>query len=295
METEKNSRDVVLIPAFRRPEFLVYTLALIRANPGWEDFQYVFALDHGYSHTMIDVIEAAEIPHSKIFETPATRFKLGKQSFNLLYGYRMAESLAKEFVFMIEEDVFVSGDFFRWHYAVHEQEPDIFCSIGTANNNTHVETTGDPGTYYLIRNDYQSLGVGFRKETVAYFLKETRYDYFSDPIGYCADKFPDSNVNRFHVEQDGLIRRIIERDGAQVAFPHRPRGYHAGFYGMHRAPRVDVGALSFTEQMEYVKETAFSPDQMRVSVQHPSFYEDSQPVDLRVRSWEKQELDGVFR
>lgn len=286
-------KDVLLLPNYNRPEFLEVTLDLISKNKGFEDLYFIFALDVGYKRSLRKVIHRFVSEHNleyEIVETPNHRYDLGKQSFNLLNGYRIAANKTKEFVFMVEDDVFVSNQFFRWHYAVHEENPNIFCSIATKNNNTGSKDLGWY-KYYLIDGDYQSLGVCFRKDVLQNILSFATKHYFEDPIRYCKAKFPNSSINNVHVEQDGLIRRVMEISLAPAAFSYSGLAYHAGFYGYHRGRKI-VG--THEEKVKKIREICFSKEKMREASEREEFYRDSIPVELNL-TWVEPKLVEVVR
>lgn len=268
----------VLIPCYRRPEFLQVNLELIAKNPSYRKHYYVFALDYRFRRPLLNVIDRFKVPHKELLKTPRTSYTLTKQSYNLLSGYKRAKEVSDGLVFMIEEDVFVANDFFAWHETIHEQEEDIFCSIGTRNNNHDDETTGKLNEYYLRKGDYQSLGVAFKVSVMDSFLRHANSSYFENPVEYCANHFPNSSIGPFFVEQDGLIRRVLEESGKNVAFPHHPRAFHAGWYGKNRGTDRLTGTVQ--NKVNEVKRVCFSKDLMRQYAPSEAAYRDSIPVDL---------------
>ena len=86
---------------------------------------------------------------------------------NILRGYGEAVKRAKRYIFMIEEDMLIANDFFKWHYEVQEAQ-DLFCSIASKNNNLNQNLILSPelNRYYTSHITYQSLGVCFKKEVV---------------------------------------------------------------------------------------------------------------------------------
>lgn len=285
-----NNKDVVLIPAYGRPEFLQVCLELIERADYASSMFYIFALDHGFDPRNMDVIHdfhtrtGFDIITSEadpIFHKPSE-----KQSFNLLRGYKMAYDITDGFIFMIEDDVFISNDFFKWHYVVHEKEPNLFCSIGSENHNTKYRTSDDLESYYLSHGDYQSIGVAFRSGRVPLFLNRLKPSYFDNPIEFCENEFPNSGIPRVYAEQDGFIRRVHIDNPYSIAFPHVPRAYHAGFYGMHRGGYLD-SKTPMGERVDFVKKVAFDSVEMR---KRSGIYDDSNPISLVNGPWKRQML-----
>lgn len=286
--------DVVLMPNFNRPEFLEVTLDLISKNNNFDSLFYLFVLDVGYRGQVVDVIRSfaskTGIKH-KILKTPNKGYDLTKQSFNLLNGYKEAAKIADNFVFMIEDDIFVSNYFFDWHYVVNRDNPNIFCSIATRNNNSTIKTTPSWEKYYLIDGDYQSLGVCFKKEILNKILPFATEAYYRNPIQYCSNRFPHSKINGVHVEQDGLIRRVMELSRMPAAFSYHGLAYHAGFYGYHRGRKVTG---PHDEKVRKIREICFNKDKMRKASKTEAFYQDSIPVELNL-IWREPKLLEVYR
>jgi hypothetical protein len=187
---------------------------------------------------------------------------------------------------MVEEDVMVARDFLRWHYAVQAAQPRLFCSIGTRNTNRRVPDSGEPETYYLTDLDYCSLGVCFERSIIATLIApHVTRAYFADPRGYCLGAFPDSHIGLGYVEQDGLIRRIQESQGAgrPIAYPYRARGFHAGYVGYHR-PGSIPGTLQ--QRIRQVGEVIYNVEAMRATAERPEAFYDSMPVPLETPPWQ---------
>lgn len=279
--------SVVLIPAWRRPEMLWHCLANIKRAEGADRMHYIFRFDKGHSPELHDVIRGFEFSH-EVSITPPSKYLLTKQSYSLLTGYALAASKCQPdgLVFMIEEDVMVATDFFSFHHAVHEQNEHLFCSIAVANPNRrdiHRMVEGLPEWYYLSGGDYCSLGVAFRPEVLRdVVLPHASPAYFAQPHSYCRKNWPKSPIGDAFVEQDGLIRRIQMDTTMPIAYPWRPRAFHAGLYGKNRGPGPSG---SFAKRLEYVTEVIYSDEAMRTFAKHPEWYEDSRPIDLNTPSW----------
>jgi hypothetical protein len=282
------ARDVLLIPCWRRPEFLWHCLDNLSRAEGVRELHLLFRADTGYDRALRSVIEefSSHFASYQIDEPVACPYRRTKQSANVLGGYLLAAALTRRYVFMVEEDVIVAHDFLRWHYAVQALEPRLFCSIGTRNTNREVPESADPQIYYLTAGDYCSLGVCFESSVITQLLApHVTRSYFADPGAYCAAHFPGSRVGPAYVEQDGLIRRIQEREGEAhpIAYPYRPRAYHAGYVGYHRR-----GSLNGTlrERIRLVGDVIYDVDAMRTAAGDPSFVRDSIPVPLNTPPWD---------
>lgn len=281
-------KDLVLIPCFQRPEFLSICLEQIAKAEGAENYTYAFLLDRGFHKDNLRVIE--RFPFEKGIQIRSVTVPgIGKQSMNLLEGYRFACELPIKKVFLIEEDILISNDFFKWHEKVHYKEK-LLCSIATENNNTPHISEGNLSKYYIgDKRDFQSLGICWDKEALKKFIvPHAKYDYYKNPRAYIAHNFKGSVMAPdHHCEQDGLIRRVRELYcDLNVIFPDVPRAYHAGYYGYNRpSNKIPRGLLQ--EKIKHLKEIIFSPEKMQEN-SIPGYYEDSKPINLINELWLNQ-------
>lgn len=280
-------RDVVLIPAWRRPEFLWHCLENLKLADHAAEHHYVFRFDQGHSPELFQVIDKFPFSH-EVCITQRTPYRLAKQSYSLLTGYSIAAQRAGRpyaMVYMVEEDVMVARDFFRWHRAVHAGNPSLWCSIAVKNPNRKVDLHGEHGDYYLTKDDYCSLGVCYRARVLTDLVApEVTAKYYSDPINEIKRRFPNSPFGDAFAEQDGLIRRLQWRHGMAlpIAYPVHAKGYHAGFYGKNRGAGPS-GSLN--DRIRRVADVIYSDEAMRIFAKHPEWYEDSRPVNLTPEPW----------
>ena len=277
--------DVVIIPCFDRPEFLYCNLSLIQRAKMADALHYTFAVDRGASPENLRIIDKFPFSHN-VITPPVSPNKLTKQSNNLLHAYQDAAMRSTGYVFLIEDDVFVANDFFYWHYLVQREELGIFCSIATLNHNTKRQPKDEPEQYYVgNKTDYQSLGVCFNKNMITdWILPHYNQDYLKHPSQYCTEHFPASSIGHAYVEQDGLIRRIMEKHDLHAAFPVMPRAYHSGVYGKNRGT-YQRGTLE--QRIDWVIKNCFSEKGIRKNSQNEHFVFDSTPVRLQNKLIEK--------
>lgn len=276
--------DTLLIPCWGRPEFLHHTLDNLVRTGDMNTVHVIFKMDHAFHADIPKVIESwkEHISSFSLSPTPKTGYTVTKQSHNLLSGYAQAAELSTGLVFMVEEDIMVSRDFFRYHRAIHAKE-DLFVSLSTMNHNRHVKVTTDPEAYYLSHGDYCSLGACFKKEVIqSHILPHATKEYYGNPYKYCERVFPSSSLNRSMVEQDGLIRRIQKAQHLPTAYPHVPRAFHAGWYGYNRRKYVTGTTQQKTDRLSRI---IYNDDMMRLNSLNPAFYADSQPVNLDIEPW----------
>ncbi len=277
--------DVLLIPVWRRPEFLHHCLDNLAKTGDLATVHIVFKPDSGHSSETIEMIErwAPQLPSWEIASCLPSRNPTTKQSLNVLSGYLYAAKRSTGLVFMVEEDVMVGRDFFKFHRSLHEKEPGLFCSLSTRNHNRSVAPRSESSAYYLSSGDFCSLGVVFRKEVLEqHVAPHANQDYFAHPKAYCQAYWPGSKVHPTHIEQDGLLRRVQEGSLLPTAYPHAPRAFHAGWYGYNR--QRDIGG-NLSKRIDLVGRTIYDPSAMRKASINEAYYRDSIPEPLELEPW----------
>jgi hypothetical protein len=281
------ARDVLVLPCWRRPEFLWHCLDNLTRAEGFGDVHVLFRPDTGFLPDNLDVIDAfaARLPSFQISLPPPCPFRRTKQSANLLLGYLRAAAETRQYVYLVEEDTMVARDFFRWHRAAHAAAGALFCSIAASNINRSVPVPDDPGGYYLSSGDFGATGVCFDKSVVQNLIApQVNMAYFRSPKKYLRSRFPASAVGLGFVEQDGLLRRIQEGSDLPIAYPCVPRAFDAGFYGYNR-PGSPTGSLQ--DRVQRLATTIYSVEAMRTAVP-VEFVDKCVPVNLQPPHWEAQ-------
>lgn len=269
-------KDICILVGWQRPEFMELCLKHVQEAELSDSLIYLFCLDAGYDKKYLDIIKS--FPYEKyIIERKDKGFKIGKQSYNVIAGLLSASKEAKDVVFYVEEDIFIGKDFFKYHYQVLNDNPDVMCSIASKCNDTHYITTNDKQAYYIgSKSDYQCWGTAWKKERILSILLHHHTElYYRDPVGYIIKNFSNNFLGSRFCEQDGLARREMMHQGLRCIFPHVPRAYHAGFYGYNRQqPRPSTHEL----RVKKLKEVCYNKDLM----DRYSIYKDSNPIDLSI-------------
>jgi hypothetical protein len=275
-------RDIVLVPCWRRPEMLWHCIDNLCKADGIQSMHIVFRPDSGYDADNLAVIHehAERLPSYEIQPAPRCPYRRSKLSANILLGYMQAAALTRRYVYLVEEDIMIGRDFFRWHAAVHSQREGLFCSIAVRNHNRRVDTPDDPDCYYLTSGDYCSWGVCFDRNVITGLIApHVNLDYLSRPKRYLRRHFVDSRVSLGFVEQASLVRRIQEICARPIAYPATPRAFHAGFYGRNRPGGIS-GALN--ERVQQLDSMIYDSTAMRGAALSESYAADSEPVRLDV-------------
>lgn len=278
--------DTLLIPCFDRPELLWHTLDNLVKTGDLSTVHVIFKPDAGHVPQTLAVIHSYRDHFSTYEVKHATKPKhrQSKQSQNVLEGWVYAASLSDGLVFMVEEDVMVATDFFRYHREVHSQNR-LFASLSPKNQNREATVTTDPQAYYLSSGDYCSIGVAIRKEVIQeHIAPHLSSMYYRDMVRYCGAHFPDSPLQRSQSEQDGLIRRIQMTTDLPTAYPHLPRCFHAGYYGYNR-PNSKRPSGELHAKVQTIQDIVYNSGKMQAVSISPAWYYDSQPVELNTPKW----------
>lgn len=272
-------KSIVLVPCYQRAELLAICLEQIRKADDCPERIVCVIDDHAGVPPHKDVLQVVKEIGGNFWRIKPHRYR--KNSFAVLTALQSAHDDGADWIYYIEEDVFIGKDFFRWHLAVHA-DGNYFASVACKNNcNTRaIEPLTDPAAYYTSRFDYSALGVCLPRRSIPAITEHARPEYFSDMTGYVSKTFPRSTLNNGFSEQDGLIRRVVEAGGHRVAWPYVPRAFHIGWYGSNRNGRHIVGNLE--ERIRQVRATMQNGVLLN---QWSHSHKDIEPVSLDGHDW----------
>lgn len=218
-------RDLVAIPTYSRPEMLWHCLEHLAACPeaAAGDLDLVVFVDN-HVHRPPPLEEIGQVlprfPGVAVVARAPHAYR--GNSFNVMKAYEQGLAEGRERVFLVEDDVMVEPDFFRWHREVQEAEQ-LFCSIGISRPGVTITT-----------EMFASLGVCFRRGPLELVVGHANVAYFSNMNHYCQRTFrAGPNVG---TEQDGLILRVMKqaKGTARFAPQDAPKARHIGWYGYNR-------------------------------------------------------------
>jgi hypothetical protein len=235
-------QNIVLIPCWRRPDFLTVTLEHIRNAKRAQANRYVFLVDYGFCPDVLRVIASFPFTH-EVRHAPQHAYH--GNSFNVLEGYKYAAHLARRYrsrlVYLIEEDIWVGKDFFVFHEVVQAQF-DSFCVSAVHNQNDVSQYPPDASSVYY-HPAFQSLGLSWRVDRLDVITAHAQPDYYGNMTAYLKSIAPESRHADGNSEQDGLINRLVEMSPIKCLYPYLGRAYHAGFVGYNRHGRQVTGPL----------------------------------------------------
>lgn len=231
-------KNIVLLPCFRRPDFLAANLAYIQMADGWENNLYYFSVDvkegNAPDSQVLKVIKA--FPGEKRVKVRGNSYH--GNSFNVLEAYRecfaWAQDSGASLIYLIETDIFIGRDFFTFHEGVQAISDEFY--VSACDNLTcsrEYLLPPDPAGVYPFHN-FQSLGISIKVQWFPSILEHAVPDYYENMKGYVEETFPESRYRGRYFEQDGLINRVMEAQHSEGLFPFVARAFHAGFHGYNR-------------------------------------------------------------
>lgn len=275
--------DLIIITSYNRPDYLRLCL------------EYLFNAEGIFSNKVIslDIDRGKSLIrefYEVIYDFPLFRFDLPTyihwhpehtfhgNSYNTLEAYKRAYGTEARFVYLIEDDVLVMPDFFKWHEAA-QNEGDFMCSIAyrCRRNSLVHKDVGDPAAYLTSSQDYASIGVCWKREKLAPIVEHAKEEYYRNLGGYLKLNFPNNRFSDCFTEQDGLIMRVMGETHGNTIWPFVPRAYHVGFAGYNRPCSA---RLSYKE----LKETIY--DEQKIKAADKDFG-DIEVVPTSVPKWNK--------
>ncbi len=252
-------RSVIVVPCWRRPEFLAATLIRLKRARGAHDHAYLFSVDREHDPMVLEVIRAL-MPLDRFYWRIAKRRHVYEGlTYNLLETYRDALTMKPELVYVVEDDVLVGEDFFEFHEAAHELDDDAFCVSACRNQNlersfvrndggnyrdlTKANKLADSGRLSAIyrHTSYQSIGTSHKAEFLPGVLEHACRAYYENPNDYCARVLDDPDLPYDASSQCDLIHRVTRRRVWWTIYPFVPRAFHVGWVGCGRPNGARLG------------------------------------------------------
>lgn len=287
------TRDVVIVPTYNRPEFLALCLEHLAACPEifekevWVRYDSRNMLGRYWEQTC-EVIRQFERKLDLHFSLCPQHSNSGN-SYNVLSAYKDAYDSGAPNVYLVEDDVLISPDFFRWHNAITARHSALFCSVGwhCLRRADIPRNSMDAQGYFLSTTDYASIGVCWPATMLGHVVKHAVPDYFQNPVGYLKARFPNDPLSLDFSEQDGLIMRVLREWRAPVAWPLLRRCSHIGFYGYHRpdGPKL-IGEIG--DKINEARRIVTDPELLRKCGMR--FGGDTEPV-IAPRVWDEARLE----
>ena len=228
-------RDIVIVPTFDRPEFLWLCLEHILAAEGSQEKEILLCEDIHADKPKSFTTQIEMLATLRYFEkqfpwfqytamVPHTKYG---NSYNVTSALAKARALGAPFTFLIEDDVLVTKDFFRWgKEAICSAMSWVACA-GRLNRSLNFESNGryamdetfkDVNALKVVPGAYNSWATCF-----PYYSLDKAVKLFWNDFEYCPG-----------VEQDMIIQDYMRLNKLSSAWPYVPRAYHMGWYSYHR-------------------------------------------------------------
>lgn len=218
-------RELVLVTTYKRKFLLFSCLERIRTYGG--DIPVIVFSDRASTEGM----DAAEMFKALWVTMPEHEYY--GNSYNTMEAYRFAYNSGADLVYLIEDDVMVHPDFFTWHRRMHEEYDDLFAALAWVFNQHAPIDDAE-----MFQPWIYSIGVSFKRNKLKLVAQHASPLYYADMPGYVKKYFPSSPYNGpfqvAHVEQDGLIQRILEKDKSQTVSCGIAKCSHLGMGGYNR-------------------------------------------------------------
>lgn len=254
--------DVVIVPVHNRPEFAYLCLEKLAQADGVQDKEVWLCQDQhvGDSPVLTEQMWPVVQLGRKLFKAfDYRRLRMHDtygNSKNILESLRIAYETKVERVFLVEDDIMVMPDIFRWHEAILGLPDRGYISCATAvNKSAHFpingrytmdETFKDSSAYYVSKNAYSSHASAFSRGTLQIIVNR-----IANNITY-SSLVPG-------MEQDQLIQQM----SLASAWPYVPRAMNVGFYSYHISGTSLSGSLS--EKVQALRSIIHSPEQLRAA------------------------------
>ena len=243
-------KEIVIVPTYRRTEFLHCSLEAIRAaDPAIP--VHVFP-DRGTD-------ERATCDRFSAIHHLTWDHNYHGNSANMLEALRWASTQSCGLVYVIEDDAIIAPDFFRWCHAALSAHPTAFAACGWRYSPDSIISDGPD----LLIPWYLSVAAALPHRSVSEISQHARPDYYSAMSSYLDSRYPNSAYrNSLHHEQDGLVLRVAESQSRRSVWPRRPRAFHIGFQGYHSPGPALEGDLD--QRIEIVRLAIRYPDLLSV-------------------------------
>lgn len=291
-------KDLVLVPTFARPEYLALCLEHLAAADGGKEKHVWISHDKHIIERLpnverelaytCDVVKKFEGAFAELKFNVRTPHPYIGNPCNFLELYKAAFNEPDvRFVYLVEDDVIVNQDFFRWHEAV-QARGDYFCTVGWhCVRNPLVRPGSDPHAYIESTRDFSSIGICWKKEKLEPLVRHARPEYYRDMRNYLARAFAGNLIPAGQwTEQAGVITRLLHQEPWRwVAWPQSRRVSHVGVSGYHR-PNGHRFAGEIEDRIKQLRAAILSDKIVGMS---KDFADDIEPL-LEPQRWETDKL-----
>jgi hypothetical protein len=221
---QMNQKIVTVIPTLKRPEMLALTLEHLSRTRQATELDCRIFLDHSNDSQLNETrLGDTEYVRDMYFPTAAifhanNHVVAPSGSWNILHSLKSGYETGADLIFFVEEDIFVTPDFFDRHIQLQESG-DYFVTSGRKLRQFDDTFFSNPGSCY-------------RREKLALVIPHINDLYFADQKSYLENRFP--NMSDAGILDDGLIRRVMRSVSGKAKCAVPPIAFHAGFHYYNR-------------------------------------------------------------
>lgn len=212
--------EVVVIPTCHRPEMLALCLEKLGEARGLPPV-CIYA-DTPADLEELDYVRNTYLPTADIYHAKP-HLKTPSGCWNILNAIKQGYETGADRVYLVEEDVMVRPNFFKWHGEIGDE---FMASCGRR----------DPAFYPRFPNLYTNPGSCLHRNLLDAVVPHINDDYFQRLRDYM-DEFLPPVWDEHSDLDDGLIRRTIRNLGGKCAYPEAGVAVHQGFHFYRKVDR----------------------------------------------------------
>lgn len=218
---------------------LALTLEKLSRTPEAQYLDIRIFLDTSSDEVLSDVEYCRDtyLPTAEIFRA-GEHVKVLSGCWNILKALESGYQTGAEYVFLVEEDVFVAPDFFSWHLAKHV-EREHFVTCGRRHGRMPKDFYSNPGTCYS-------------RQALTQILPHINADFFRDTRAYLDKNFP-TMVGKDGNLDDGLIRKVQRSVGGRVCCADPAVAFHQGFHYYNRMGGYVNTGKTIQERIDFLR------------------------------------------
>jgi len=204
--------NVVVMPTFKRPEFLALALESVdRADQAPDDVRIFLDYSDAKRLDEVEFVRDTYCPRASIYQAkPHVEAPSG--CWNILNAYKQGFNCGAEIIFFVEEDCRIYRDYFTW--SIKAQDSGCFATCGR-----YIKRYGE--------NYFTNPGASFRRESLALVVPHICDSFFADRRAYLTKTF--GEFEEASDLDDGLIRHAQRSVNGFVMYPDTPKVAHQGF------------------------------------------------------------------
>lgn len=253
---------------------LALSLERLAAAQYVSDLDVRIYLDVAPAKTLDEVEHVRELylPEAQIFQA-AEHPEAPSGCWNILNALKSGYETGAEYVFLVEEDVMVYPDFFKWHWNAQLDHYD--------KENDFVATCGRRWKYYS-HDFYTNPGSCLSRKLLNEVVPHINEKFFEDRRGYMNQEF--GVMDEASDLDDGLIRRVLRHVCGEIYYPDSPVCAHQGFWAYGKFAQYKTHG-TIDERIEQLRRMLPEIDP-----------KDRYTKDFEPYKWSRQGgLDGTFK